>query len=151
MAKPFSLLRDQMSPQRRARVEARVQEMIQDMALAELRAARDLTQEHLSSVLGVKQSAVSKLERRADMYVSTLRSFIKAMGGDLEIRAVFPDGAVRITQFQHLAQEERQPAVTAREPGEWAGAAVQVHTGVTDDEHTGRGRWAERCSHDAPR
>ena len=117
MAKPFSLLRDKMSPERRARVEARVQEAIQDMALAELRAARDLTQEHLSDVLGVKQSAVSKLERRADMYVSTLRSFIKAMGGDLEIRAVFPDGVVRITQFHDLAQEENQPVATSREQG----------------------------------
>ena len=118
MAKPFNLLRDKMSPERRARVEARVQQAIQDMALAELRAARELTQEHLSDVLGVKQSAVSKLERRADMYVSTLRSFIKAMGGDLEIRAVFPDGSVRITQFQDLAQEESQPVGTSREQGE---------------------------------
>ncbi len=106
MAKPFSLLRDKMSPERRARVEARVQQAIQDMALAELRAARHLTQEHLSDVLGVKQSAVSKLERRTDMYVSTLRSFIKAMGGDLEIRAVFPEGDVRITQFEALAEEQ---------------------------------------------
>jgi hypothetical protein len=110
MAKPFSLLRDKMSPERRAHVEARVQQAIQDMALAELRAARNLTQEHLSDVLGVKQSAVSKLERRADMYVSTLRSFIKAMGGDLEIRAVFPDGVVRITQFEALAEEKGQRA-----------------------------------------
>jgi hypothetical protein len=68
-----------------------------------IRAARALTQEHLSTLLGIQQSAVSKLERRADMYVSTLRHFIEAMGGQLEIRAVFPDGAVRITQFQALA------------------------------------------------
>ena len=88
------------------------------MALAELRAARDLTQEHLSDVLGVKQSAVSKLERRADMYVSTLRSFIKAMGGDLEIRAVFPDGAVRITQFQDVEKEKGQPVGTSGEQGQ---------------------------------
>ena len=71
----------------------------------ELRAARALTQEHLSTILGVKQSAISKLERRADMYVSTLRHFIEAMGGQLEIRAVFPDGDVRITQFQALAEK----------------------------------------------
>jgi Helix-turn-helix domain len=57
----------------------------------------------LSTILGVKQSAISKLERRADMYVSTLRQFIEAMGGQLEIRAVFPEGDVRITQFQTLA------------------------------------------------
>jgi hypothetical protein len=55
---------------------------------------------------GVKQSAISKLERRADMYVSTLRHFIEAMGGQLEIRAVFPDGDVRITQFQTLAAQD---------------------------------------------
>jgi transcriptional regulator with XRE-family HTH domain len=73
------------------------------MALDELRAARALTQEHLLTILGIKQSAISKLERRADMYVSTLRHLIEAMGGQLEIRAVFPDGDVRITQFQTLA------------------------------------------------
>jgi len=67
-----------------------------------LRAARDLTQEHLSRILGVRQAAVSKLERRTDMYISTLADFIKAMGGTLEIRAIFPDGNVRITQFRKL-------------------------------------------------
>ncbi|MGH8068751.1 MAG: XRE family transcriptional regulator [Candidatus Entotheonellia bacterium] len=113
MAKPFSHLLDKMSPERRARVEARVQQAIQDMALAELRVARDLTQEHLSGLLGIKQSAVSKLERRTDMYVSTLRSFIKAMGGDLEIRAVFPDGTVRITQFHTLAEPHDEWSTSA--------------------------------------
>ena len=73
--------------------------MIDKMPLDELRAARDLTQEHLAKVLGVKQSAISKMERRADVYVSTLSDFIRAMGGELEIRTVFPDGVVRITQF----------------------------------------------------
>ena len=42
------------------------------------------------------------LERRADMYISTLSDFIEAMGGKLEIRAIFPDGDIRITQFQKL-------------------------------------------------
>jgi hypothetical protein len=51
------------------------------------------------------------------MYVRTLRSFIKAMGGDLEIRAIFPDGVVRITQSQDLAQEEHQPVATSSEQG----------------------------------
>jgi hypothetical protein len=59
-----------------------------------------LTQEHLAELLGVNQAAISKVERRADMYVSTPARFIQAMGGSLEIRAVFPDGAVRITQFR---------------------------------------------------
>jgi DNA-binding transcriptional regulator YiaG len=106
MAKNSKDLQAKMAPEVRARSEAKAQRMIQEMALNELRAARALTQEHLSSLLGVKQSAVSKLERRADMYVSTLRQFIQAMGGTLEIRAVFPDGDVRITQFHALTQEK---------------------------------------------
>ena len=92
-----------MPPESRARVAARVKRAIEEMALDELRAARSMTQVHLANILGVNQSAISKLERRADMYVSTLRGFIKAIGGDLEIRAVFPDhGDVRITQFEDL-------------------------------------------------
>ncbi len=99
MAKPFRLLRDKMSPESRARVEARVRETIQNMALDELREARALTQTHLADILDINQAAVSKMERRADMYVSTLTRFVEAMGGTLEIRAVFPEGAVRISQF----------------------------------------------------
>lgn len=114
MAKNFKALQAKMSPDSRARSEAKVQRLIQEMALDELRAARSLTQEHLARLLGVKQAAVSKLERRADMYVSTLRDFITAMGGTLEIRAVFPEGEVRITQFQALDQQRtegvREPA-----------------------------------------
>jgi predicted XRE-type DNA-binding protein len=99
VAKPYRLLREKMDPARRARVDTRIREALEDMALDELRGARALTQEHLAEVLDVDQSAVSKLERRTDMHVSTLRAFIEAMGGELEIRANFPDRAVRITQF----------------------------------------------------
>ena len=102
MAKSFKKLQGKMSPASRTRSEAKAQKMIKEMALDELRAARDLTQEHLSRILGVRQAAVSKLERRTDMYISTLADFIKAMGGTLEIHAIFPDGNVRITQFRKL-------------------------------------------------
>jgi hypothetical protein len=47
-------------------------------------------------ILGVNQSAISKIEKRTDMYLSTLRSYVEAMGGSLEIQAVFPEGAVRV-------------------------------------------------------
>ena len=104
MAKNFNELRAKMSPERRARNEAATRKMIEEMALDELREARDLTQEQLARVLRVNQAAVSKMERRADMYLSTLHGIIKAMGGELEIRAVFPDGIVRITQFQDLSR-----------------------------------------------
>jgi transcriptional regulator with XRE-family HTH domain len=74
-----------------------------EMALEELRGALQMTQQQLAKTLNVDQSAISKLERRTDMYVSTLERFIEAMGGRLEIRAVFPEGSVRISQFEKLA------------------------------------------------
>ena len=104
MAKSFKKLQAKMPPAARARSEAKARKMIEEMALDELRAARDLTQEHLSRILGVRQAAVSKLERRTDMYISTLSDFIRAMGGTLEIRAIFPDGNVRIKQFGKLVK-----------------------------------------------
>jgi transcriptional regulator with XRE-family HTH domain len=88
-----------MSPERRARVEVRVNEALKTMALDELREARKLTQTQLARMLQVDQGSVSKMERRTDMYISTLRSYIEAMGGALHIRAVFPDGEVPIQQF----------------------------------------------------
>jgi transcriptional regulator with XRE-family HTH domain len=88
-----------MSPERRARNEAETERMLREMALDQLRAARELTQENLAQIFGVSQGSISRLERRTDMYVSTLARFIEAMGGQLEIRAVFPDGVVRINQF----------------------------------------------------
>ncbi len=66
--------------------------MIEEMPLDELREARELIREQLARVLRVNQAAVSKMERRTDMYLSTLQGIIKAMGGQLEIRAVFPNG-----------------------------------------------------------
>jgi DNA-binding XRE family transcriptional regulator len=103
MARKFSELEAKMSPESRAWVTKRAKEMIREMPLEELRAARDLTQEQLAKLLHKDQSAISKLERRTDMYLSTLAGFIKAMGGRLEIRASFPDtGDVVITGFGDL-------------------------------------------------
>jgi transcriptional regulator with XRE-family HTH domain len=107
MARNFNELKQKMSPERRARVEERVAHALKNMALDELREARNLTQTQLAALLQVDQGSVSKMERRTDMYVSTLRSYIEAMGGSLDIRAVFPDGEVQITQFQELANQIR--------------------------------------------
>ena len=74
-----------------------------ELTLAELREVRLRSQAALAAKLGIKQSAVSRLERRADMYLSTLNSLIEAMGGSLQIIAQFPDRpAVRIKQFRAL-------------------------------------------------
>ena len=102
MTKKFTELRGKLSPERQARVRERTQEMLKEMPLQELRQARKLSQEAIATVLGAKQASISKLEHRTDMYVSTLRSYIEAMGGTLEIVAQFPDGEVRIKQFTDI-------------------------------------------------
>ncbi len=75
------------------------------MALHDLRKARALTQKALGEALSVNQPAVAKLERRADMYVSNLRSYIEAIGGPLKIVAEFPEGEVTITNFSQVGDE----------------------------------------------
>jgi len=87
MARNFRELEAKMSPESRARSDAKTKKMIAEMALDELREARELTQQHLANLLGINQAAVSKMERRADMYISTLQSMIRAMGGQLKIVA----------------------------------------------------------------
>jgi DNA-binding XRE family transcriptional regulator len=104
MARNFKELQAKMSPERRERVRRRVQQALKEMALDELRSARQLTQAGLANILGVDQGSISKLEHRTDMYISTLRSYVEAMGGDLQIRAIFPDGEVQIRQFQDVAE-----------------------------------------------
>jgi DNA-binding XRE family transcriptional regulator len=108
MAKKFSELRARMPAQSQARAEALAQAMLAEMPLNELRQARGLSQKMLAEVLHVQQPAIAKIERRTDMYLSTLRSHIEAMGGQLEVVAHFPDGAVRITNFSAL--DDKTPA-----------------------------------------
>lgn len=103
MARNFNELKAKMSQESRDRVEARVADALKTLALDELREARSLTQSQLAEVLRVDQGSVSKMERRTDMYLSTLRSYIEAMGGHLDVRAVFPDGEVHIKHFHELA------------------------------------------------
>lgn len=98
----FSDLRDQLSPESKKAVERKVMELREDMSLAELRQARQLTQESLSDTLHVGQAAVAKMEKRTDMYVGNLRRFIEAMGGELEVVARFPEGSVKINNFADI-------------------------------------------------
>ena len=107
MAKKFAELRAQMSPESRARVDARAQTMLAEMPLNELRQARGLSQKMLAEVLHVQQPSIAKIEKRTDMYISTLRSHIEAMGGELEVVARFPDGAVKISNFSDLDNATR--------------------------------------------
>jgi len=100
MARNFQELRGKLTPAARAASDAEHRRLIEEMSLHQLRKARELTQTKIAEELHMGQGDVSKLERRTDMYVSTLASYLQAVGADLEIRAVFPDGrTVRITQF----------------------------------------------------
>jgi len=102
MAKKFSELEAKMSPERRARIDIEVKKALAEMPLHELRNARGLSQKMLAEALHIQQPAIAKLEKRTDMYISTLRSHIKAMGGELEVIARFPDGDVSITNFSQV-------------------------------------------------
>lgn len=106
MAKKFQNLRRKMSPERQAKVQAKTKALLDAMPMQQLRRARELSQEQLAQALDVKQGSVSKLERRTDLYISTLRRYIEAMGGDLELRANFPDGSVAITSLGEIAESE---------------------------------------------
>lgn len=100
MANKYSKLREQMSPERRARNAERTAAILAAMDLAELRGALELTQEELAERLQISQSNVSRLEHRDDILISTLRQVVEAMGGELHVEAVFPDGGVRLSRYE---------------------------------------------------
>ena len=104
MVNKFSDLRAKMNPEARERAEVMANTMLAEMPLNELRQARGLSQKMLAEVLHVQQPSIAKIEKRTDMYLSTLRSHIEAMGGELEIVARFPDGSVRISNFSDLGK-----------------------------------------------
>jgi len=99
MARKWSEIRDAMSPERQARNRERTAALSLAMDLAELRDNLDLTQEEVAERLQISQSNVSRLEKRRDMLVSTLRDVVEAFGGELHLVAEFPDGSVEIRQF----------------------------------------------------
>lgn len=83
-----------------ARAERKTEAILASLELSELRKTRGVTQAELAERLNIRQGNVSRLERREDMHVSTLRDVVEALGGELEITARFPDGEdVRIDQF----------------------------------------------------
>jgi DNA-binding XRE family transcriptional regulator len=116
MARNFKELQAKMDPASRSNNQQRVRDELQRMALDELRSAKQLTQADMAEMLDVPQSSISRIERRADMYLSTLRNYIRAMGGVLQIQAVFPDGgAVVIDRFGDY--ENQRYVVWARAEG----------------------------------
>jgi DNA-binding XRE family transcriptional regulator len=113
MAHKWSEIRRTLSPEQEEETRQYVKSVVEAVTLNQLREARSLTQASLASILGVNQGSVSKMEKRTDMYVSTLRRFIQAMGGQLQVKAVFPEGEVQIDQFENAvvsSKESNSPA-----------------------------------------
>lgn len=82
---------DRLDPDRRARIEAEAERLHTEyMTLKALRTARELTQVQLARTLGVQQATVAKYERQSDLLISTLTSYVRAMGGELRLTVEFP-------------------------------------------------------------
>ncbi|WP_376779395.1 XRE family transcriptional regulator [Pseudomonas lopnurensis] len=101
-------MRAKMAPEAQARVEVKAQELLAEMPLNELRRARGLSQKVLAELLHMRQPPIAKMEKRTEMYISTLRSHIEAMGGQLEVIACFPDGSVKISNFAEVEAAAQQ-------------------------------------------
>jgi DNA-binding XRE family transcriptional regulator len=92
MGVSLETMMNRLSPEERAKVEARAAELIaEEMTLRDLRKARELTQVKLAKLLKIKQESVSNIEKRSDLLLSTLRGYVEAMGGELTLVASFPD------------------------------------------------------------
>ena len=102
--RPFAELTKDISPERRWRIDDMKKELLAEMPLHELRRALELTQRDLAESLNVNQPAISKIEQRSDMFISSLRSYIEAAGGKLKIIAEFPEGEVAITNFSEVGE-----------------------------------------------
>ena len=107
--RPFKELRDKMSPERRAENKKLAHEILAELPLHELRKALSLTQVQIAETLNVAQPSIAKIENQTDMYVSTLKRFIAAMGGELKVIASFPQGEIEISQFSG-GDEEKEAA-----------------------------------------
>src|ERR1039457_1409560 len=106
-------IRKELSPARRKKVEARAAQLIaEEMTLQELRRARKLTQVRMAKELGIGQDGVSKLEKCADLMISTLRKTVEAMGGSLSLVAEFPDRKPVV--LSGIAEEAPEPKLTGR-------------------------------------
>ena len=106
MAKKFSELTANWSQERKERVSARTKKMIEEMPLQELRRAMEMSKKTLADLLELDKPSVSKIEHQTDMLVSTLRSYLEALGGELEIVAKLPTGNVKIRRFDDVHDED---------------------------------------------
>jgi DNA-binding XRE family transcriptional regulator len=107
MAKSFDKLRRKMPRARQASARARTDVMIGQLALAELRRKLGVTQQQLAEVLDIQQAAVSRIERRDDVLLSSLAAYVQALGGELEVAARFGDRQLRLSVAGDSPEQER--------------------------------------------
>ena len=111
MAKELDELIKTLPRARQEKIEARTQELLAEhLTLRDVRKARKLTQERLAELLQIRQDSVSRLEKRSDLLISTLRSYLAAMGGELQLIARFPDRPpIELTGIAELGDEVPNP------------------------------------------
>jgi predicted XRE-type DNA-binding protein len=104
MGRTFDEIMDSLPPERRARIEARAEELMAEIeSLRALRQFAEQSQQQIAQKLGIKQPSVHKIEQQTDLYLSTLRRFVEAAGGTLELRVNLPGHApIRLTGLADL-------------------------------------------------
>ncbi len=85
------------------------------MLLSEIRKIRGKSQQQVANAIGIKQPSLSKLEKQSDMQISTLQRIVRALGGELDVIVRFPDGTVRIEQFDKAISPFRRRRVTRKQ------------------------------------
>jgi len=117
MAKSFdALVKRTTTRKTRQRAAQRTRALLGELLLGEIRQLAGKSQQQLAQALGIRQPSLSKLENQDDMQISTLRRIVEALGGQLDVIARFPKGAVRIDQFD---QAVRKSGRVRPEPGEF--------------------------------
>lgn len=115
MAATLNEMMERLPVDRRQKVRVRAEELIaEELTLRDLRKAHDLTQERMAELLDVGQDSVSRLEKRSDLLLSTLRGYVSAMGGTLELVARFPDRPAVV--LSGLAGLDYKPAKSKGKP-----------------------------------
>jgi len=110
MTKPFQDLIDELPPDQQERIADLSRVLIAEATLLrELRFEQDVTQEQLAAMMGIRQASLSKIEHQDDLLVSTLRRYVEALGGELEIRARFPDRTVTLRRYGSRSANDEAP------------------------------------------
>ncbi len=128
MAIKWKDLKHKSSPEERDKIKREAVDELQRMGLGKLRQARAQTQVALAERLDIPQGAVSRLERRTDLLIGTMRQYVEGLGGRLELRAIFDDGVFVIETFSEERKPQRHSVGRHRATGTFG------NTGTTGEE-----------------